>query len=71
MTDTMEYKGYVARIEYDSDTELFYGIVQNCRDTIHFEGRNPTELEKEFEESVQAYFDFCAQCGSEPNQPIP
>jgi len=69
--NTMEYKGYVARIEYDRDNELFYGIVQNCRDTIHFEGGDPIELEREFEMSVQAYFDFCAQCGDEPLPPHP
>lgn len=70
MIDTMEYKGYVARIEFDPDDKVFYGIVKNVRDTIHFEGRSAGELEEAFRDSVEAYFEFCEQCGDEPQRPI-
>lgn len=70
MTDTMEYKGYIARIEYDGENKLFYGIVQNTRDTIHFEGTSAHELEDAFRDSVEAYFEFCEQCGDMPNVPV-
>ena len=71
MMDTMEYKGYLAQIEFDGENKTFYGIVRNIRDTIHFEGTSAAELEDAFRESVETYFEFCEQCGDEPQQPCP
>lgn len=71
MIDTMEYKGYLARLEFDNDAKTFYGIVRNVRDTIHFEGKSTGELEAAFRDSVEAYLEFCEQCGDAPQQPTP
>lgn len=69
MTDTMEYKGYIARIEYDGSSKLFYGIVQNIRDVVHFEGSSAAELEEAFRDSVEAYREFSDTCGDAPQVP--
>jgi len=67
---TMEYKGYVARIEIDEDGDAFHGVVINIGDTVHFEGRSMNELRKEFRNSIQEYFKFCKERGREPDPPF-
>lgn len=53
----MKYKGYIAKVEYDSDAKLFHGEVIGLKDTITFQGTNPEELEREFKKSVDVYLD--------------
>jgi len=65
----MKYKGYQAKVEYDDDDAAFTGLVQNVRDTIHFEGASVEELRAAFEESVDFYLDACARDGVEPATP--
>ena len=65
----MEYKGYVARVEFDDEADLFYGEVINLRDVITFQGESVTELRQEFRESVEDYLAFCAERGEEPEKP--
>ena len=38
--NTMNYKGYTGKFEYDSDADLFHGEVLNLRDVITFQGRS-------------------------------
>lgn len=56
----MEYKGYVARVEFDESANVFHGQVLNIRDVITFEGRSVDELRDEFKNSVEDYLEFCA-----------
>ena len=65
----MEYKGYLARVVYDSDDHCFHGLVVNIADTVHFEGTNVDELEQAFRDSVDEYVDFCHRRGEEPDKP--
>jgi len=67
---TMEYEGYVARIETDEDNDAFHGRVINISDVINFKGRTVAELRKEFAKSMQTYFDFCREGGEEPEAPF-
>ena len=70
MKNMMEYNGFLARIEYDSDDGVFYGIVSNTVDTIHFEGGSVEELEREFKNSVEAHLEFCRKMNREPQKPF-
>ena len=65
----MEYKGYEAQVEYDSDDRAFHGLVVNIADTIHFEGATVDELEQAFRDSVDDYLAFCAERDEEPDKP--
>jgi predicted HicB family RNase H-like nuclease len=65
----MEYKGYVAHIEYDDEIESFFGHVINTRDQMTFYGKNPKQLKKEFKTTVDVYIDFCKREGKEPEKP--
>ena len=65
----MEYKGYLARVCYESDDRCFHGVVVNISDTVHFEGTTVDELEKAFHDSVDEYIDFCHRHGEQPDLP--
>lgn len=67
---TLEYKGYVARIEADEDSESFHGRVINISDVVNFKGRSMAELKREFAKSLEEYFVFCREEGDEPEQPF-
>lgn len=66
----MEYKGYLARIEFDEEADIFHGEVINIRDVITFRGKSVDELKKAFEESVEDYLEFCAERNEEPDRPF-
>ena len=70
MASTMEYKGYIARVEYDDKAKLFHGQVMNLRDVITFQGRSVTELRKALRDSVDDYVEFCAERGEKPEKPF-
>ncbi|MGH7455562.1 MAG: toxin-antitoxin system HicB family antitoxin, partial [bacterium] len=49
----MQYKGYLARVEFDDEANIFHGEVINIRDVITFQGKAVEELRKAFEDSVE------------------
>lgn len=64
----MEYKGYFANIEYDSEDKIFHGEVIGLNDVITFQGTSVKELEKEFHESVKDYLEFCRKENRDPEK---
>jgi predicted HicB family RNase H-like nuclease len=67
----MQYKGYIASIEYDDKAEIFHGEVLNVRDVITFHGRTVSELKKALKGSVEDYLEFCKSRGESPEEPYP
>lgn len=66
---TMEYKGYVAHVEYDDSVNEFVGSTVNMRDMLSFSGSTVEELNRAFHEVVDAYLDWCKSDGVEPDKP--
>jgi predicted HicB family RNase H-like nuclease len=66
----MTYKGYLARIAFDEEANLFHGEVINIRDVITFQGQSVDELRQAFADSVEDYLAFCAERGEAPDQPF-
>lgn len=66
----MRYKDYLARVEYDDESNIFHGEVINTRDVITFQGKSVEGLKKAFEDSVEDYFAFCKERGEEPDKPF-
>jgi predicted HicB family RNase H-like nuclease len=66
----MQYKGYLSRVEFDDEANIFHGEVINIRDVVTFQGQSVNELHRAFKESVEDYLAFCAERGEEPNQPF-
>lgn len=65
----IEYKGYLGKVEFDDDANIFHGEVINLRDVVTFQGETVDELRKAFHESVDDYLDFCATRKEEPEKP--
>lgn len=70
MTNTMEYKGYEATIEYSAEDALLCGRVLGIRDVISFHGTSVDELATNFHSAVDDYLDACEQDGQAPNKPF-
>ena len=66
----MEYKGYIGKVEFDDEAEIFHGEVINTRDVITFQGTTVDEIKQAFRDSVDDYLDFCLQLGHEPEKPF-
>lgn len=65
----MEYKGYIGKVEFDDEANVFHGEVINLRDVITFQGTTVNQLRKAFRESVDDYLQFCAERGESPEKP--
>lgn len=66
----MKYKGYIAKVEFDDEAEIFHGEVANLKDVITFQGKSVRELKKAFKDSVDDYLEFCEERGEEPERPF-
>ena len=65
----MNYKGYLANVEYDDDNKVFTGEVINTRTVITFHGTSVRELDREFHNSINDYLAWCKEDGIEPEKP--
>jgi predicted HicB family RNase H-like nuclease len=61
--NTMNYKGYAARVEYDDEDEIFFGRVAGINDIVGFHGETVAELRTAFHAAVDGYIDACAKIG--------
>lgn len=66
----MQYKGYLATVEFDDEANIFHGEVINTRDVITFQGSTVKELKRAFKDSVEDYLAFCKKRGEEPERPF-
>ena len=68
----MEYKGYVAKIEYDDSANSLHGYVANSGpySIANFYGTDVAELKGEFAASVDEYLASCEEDGVEPAKPF-
>ena len=60
--------GYYARIEYNSDTDLFRGEILGLSGGADFYGANPDELRREFKKSLEVFLEVCKEQGIEPRR---
>ncbi len=66
----LEYKGYIAKIDFDNELDCFVGEVVNVKDVITFQGSTAKELKDELKNSVNCYLDFCKKKNKEPDKPF-
>ena len=67
--NSMSYKGYTARIEFDERDDIFVGRMLGVRDIISFQGASVAELRTEFHLAVDDYLADCAEQGISPDKP--
>jgi predicted HicB family RNase H-like nuclease len=67
-TNTMTYKGYAARIEYDDDDGIFTGQIAGIRDRVGFHANTVEDLREAFHETVEDYNETCTRIGKDPQK---
>ena len=55
MKNSMTYKGYTARIEFDDRDNIFVGRVLGIEDVISFHGTTVTALRTDFRHAIDFY----------------
>ena len=70
---TIEYKGYVAEVEYDDEAQLYCGSVANTEpySIVIFEIPEGYDIQREFQISVDVYLESCAEDRVDPLLPLP
>ena len=68
----IEYKGYVAAVEFDDSVGRLHGRVINSGgySIASFEAIDAEEIQKEFRCSIDEYIASCEEDGSEPVRPF-
>jgi len=68
MSNTMSYKGYTARIEYDDEDGIFCGRIAGISDGVGFHADTVEDLRAAFHEAVEDYIETCAKVGKDPQK---
>jgi predicted HicB family RNase H-like nuclease len=67
--NTMNHKGYTARIEFDERDNLFVGRVLGLRAMISFHGETVAELHEAFSVAIEDFLADCKEQGVKPEKP--
>jgi predicted HicB family RNase H-like nuclease len=67
--NTLTYKGYTARIDFDERDNSLVGRLLGINDVIGFHADNGVLLRAAFEEAVDDYLDTCKAVGKQPDKP--
>ena len=68
--NTMSYRGYSARVEFDDEDNIFVGRIAGIRDGIGFHSDSVAGLRTAFHEAVDDYRAACAKMGKSPQKPF-
>ena len=67
--NSMSYRGYTARMEFDPDDKIIVGRVLDIDDIVTFHGTSVAEFEGALRSAVDAYIAACEQLGQAPDKP--
>ena len=67
--NTMTYKGFTARVNFDDAEGIFSGRLLGISDVVGFHADNVPELRAAFEDAVDDYVETCASIGKQPEKP--
>jgi len=68
MSNILEYKDYIGRVEFSAEDKIFHGKIEFINDLVTFEATNVEELEKEFKASVDDYIETCRHLNINPQK---
>jgi predicted HicB family RNase H-like nuclease len=66
----MSYKGYMARVDYDAEDELFIGHLAGINDVVGFHADTVDGLKGAFHEAVDDYIATCKRVGKPAERPF-
>ena len=65
---TIEYKGYIAKIEFDDEDQILTGVVVGMDDLICFHAENTREIIPVFHKVIDNYLKACEEEGIQPQK---
>lgn len=68
MKNIIQYKGYLSKIEFDTEDLVLRGKIEEINDLITFETNDILRVEEEFKNAVEDYLEFCKEVGKEPEK---
>jgi predicted HicB family RNase H-like nuclease len=68
--NTLTYKGYTARIDFDDRDNILVGKLLGIKDFVSFHADNVVELRTAFEEAVEDYIETCKKINKLPAKPV-
>jgi predicted HicB family RNase H-like nuclease len=57
--NTIKYKDYTAKVDFDSEDEIFVGKVIGINDIISFHAKTVEELNPAFHDAINHYLEAC------------
>jgi predicted HicB family RNase H-like nuclease len=67
--NSMSYKGYTAKIEFDERDDIFVGRLLGMRAMISFHGETVADLKAAFAVAVDEFLADCKEQGVKPEKP--
>lgn len=67
--NSMSYRGYTARMDFDADDKIIVGRVLDIDDIITFHGASVSEFETAMHSAVDSYIAACEQLGQTAEKP--
>ena len=67
--NSMTYRGYTARMEFDPDDKIIVGRVLDIDDIVTFHGTSVAEFEGALRSAVDGYIAACEQLGQAADKP--
>jgi predicted HicB family RNase H-like nuclease len=65
----MKYKGYRAKLDWDSSVNKYFGKLLNLKEEVEFEAQTMSEAKRAFRAAVEEYLKYCKDNGIEPEKP--
>ena len=69
MHNSIKYRGFTARIDYDASHRIFVGRVLGMSEQLLFHGGDVDELHADFEFAIDHYIEECKKEGRSPERP--
>jgi len=67
--NTMQYKGYTTRMDFDAEDKIIIGRVVDVDDIIAFHGASVAEFESAFQMAVDSYVAACEKLNQSAEKP--
>jgi len=68
MSNILEHKGYIGRVEFSAEDKVFHGKIEFINDLVTFEATSVEALEKEFKAAVDDYIETCKELDIKPQK---
>ena len=68
MSNTLQYKGFIAKLAASDEENMLYGEVIGARTVLTCAARSIAALKKSFRALVDEYLVFCAEQGIDPEK---